>query len=344
MHLHSKRYLLILIVTAVVVQVHFVDESHATTKRKTQLTCPVCEERFDDFVLMSTNTFGGQDRDFLSRASGDQPVLIYPKTCPQCLYSGYPDDFKAVSDAIKEQILQKGALKPMIQISQESKSSEIPASIKYDLIAQTYRLRAKPEKTIAQQFLSASWATRIEARVPLAILDKKISKKVHQWQSNRWKREEAAKHRNRVLYQIQNARGYIEAAKSSEGEEKLIATLAAIVTFRSYGENTEAQKALPILKKIIPNKQFSDFEKHLNESIARERHFQMKALLLFEKVVQTEEDKKEKACFTYLCGELHRRLENWDKARKYYMECLKIDGCPGWLAKWVKEQRELLPN
>lgn len=344
MHIHVKSYLQILILAAVAVQVHFIDESHATTKSKSQFTCPICERSFDDYVLMSTNTFGGQDRDFLSRARGYQPVLIYPKTCPQCLYSGYPDDFKSVSEVVKKQILHKGALKPMIQISQESKSYEIPASVKYDLIAQTYRLRAKPEKTIAHQFLSASWATRIESRLTLATLDKEILRKVYQWQSDKWKREKAAKHRNRAIYELQTAREYLKAAKSAAGEEKLLAALAAIGTFRLYGENTEAEKALPILKKIMPDKQFSDFEKHLNESIARERYFQKKALLLFEKVVQTEEDKKEKTRLTYLCGELHRRLENWDKAGKFYMQCLQIDECPEWLEKWVKEQRELLPE
>jgi len=344
MHLHSKRYLLILILTAVVIQIHFVDESHATTKRKAQFTCPVCEKRFDDFVLLSTNTFGGQDRDFLTRARGEQPVLIYPKTCPQCFYSGYPDDFGSVSEVVKEQILRKGALKPMVLISQEAKSYEIPASVKYDLIAQTYQLRAEPEKTLAQQFLKASWATRMESGLALMILGEEVVKKVLQWEKDQWKREEAAKHDNRVLYQIQIARDYIEAAKSSEGEVQMIAALAAAGTFRLYGENTEAENAFPILKNIMPERQFSDFEEHLSKSIARERHFQTKALLLFEKVIQIEEDENEKACLTYLCAELHRRLENWDKARKYYTQCLQIDGRPAWLEKWVKEQRELLPN
>jgi len=344
MDLHSKRYLLILILTAVVIQVRFVDESHATTKKKTQFTCPVCEKKFDDFVLVSTNNFGGQDHDFLERAAGEQPVLIYPKTCPHCFYSGYPDDFKSVSEAVIEQILHKGALKPMLPISQDAKSYEIPASIKYDLIAQTYRLCAKPEKTIARQFLNASWATRMEPGLPLLILGEEVVDQVHQWKRDQWNKKEASRLGNLALYRIQNARDYIEVAKSSEGEVQTIAALAAIENFRLYGENAEAANALLILKKIMPEKRFSDFEKYLNESIARERHFQTKALLLFEKIIQTEEDKNEKACLTYLCGELHRRLENWDKARKYYVQCLQIDDHPDWLEKWVKEQRDLLPN
>ncbi|MHC4168209.1 MAG: DUF2225 domain-containing protein [Planctomycetota bacterium] len=344
MRLHSKRYLPILILTAVVIQVHFVDESHATTKRKSQFTCPVCENRFDGFVLSSTNTFGGQDRDFLTRARGDQPVLIYPKTCPECFYSGYPADFKSVSEVVKEQILRKGALKPMHPISKEAESYEIPASVRYDLIAQTYRLIAKPEKTIAHQFLSASWATRMESALPLVISGKEVVTKLRRWKRDQSKAKAAARRENPVLLQIQNARDYVETAKSSEGEVQLIAVLAAIETFRLYGENTEAENALPILNKIMPETQFSEFEKHLNESIARERHFQRKALLLFERVVQTEEDEKEKACLTYLCGELHRRLENWDKSRKYYIQCLQIEGRPSWLEKLVREQRELLPD
>jgi uncharacterized protein (DUF2225 family) len=42
---------------------------------------------------MSSNNLGGHDRDFFSRAAGDQPFMVQATSCPVCLYSGSTDDF-----------------------------------------------------------------------------------------------------------------------------------------------------------------------------------------------------------------------------------------------------------
>ncbi|OHB65887.1 MAG: hypothetical protein A2Y77_02510 [Planctomycetes bacterium RBG_13_62_9] len=65
-----------------------------------------------------------------------------------------------IPKAVKEQILRQKVLKPLIQIEAGTKPYEIPAYVRYDLIAQTYQLLGKAKEVIAHQFLSASWATR----------------------------------------------------------------------------------------------------------------------------------------------------------------------------------------
>jgi tetratricopeptide (TPR) repeat protein len=124
----------------------------------------------------------------------------------------------------------------------------------------------------------------------------------------------------------------------------MIAALAAIHTLRRYGENAEAQTALPVLKTVMPAQQYSEFEHFVNDSIACEQKFQAKALPLFERVIPTKENPNEKAGLTYLCGELHRRLGNRDKAKFYYEQCVAIKGHPQWLETWAKEQSDLPPK
>jgi hypothetical protein len=55
--------------------------AEATTTQPIQVTCPVCATKIDASVILSTNTFGGQDADLLSRARGAQPLLIQPIVC-----------------------------------------------------------------------------------------------------------------------------------------------------------------------------------------------------------------------------------------------------------------------
>ena len=53
----------------------------ATSVSMVDFSCPVCETKCKGRVINSTNSFGGQDRDFLERAIGFQPILLTPVTC-----------------------------------------------------------------------------------------------------------------------------------------------------------------------------------------------------------------------------------------------------------------------
>jgi len=356
MYMSERRGLLILVVVAAWVQSCLDTTSLATTKYLVPFICPVCGNKPEGYMISSTNTFGGKDRDFFARAVGDEPVVFVPTTCPKCFYSGYAVDFGSVagdskpeveiSEAVKEQVLCEKALKPMVEIAEGAKSYEIPAYVRYDLIAQTFQLRGKADEFVAWQFLKASWAIRAESRLPATLLGEELLREITEWKTSHWDREEATmvKTSDWALCEIAKARQHWAAAKSLEGEPRVVAALAAIGTLRSHGENAEARKVLPILKTAMPAGQYEEFEQFLNESIKLEQHFQSKAVSLFEKVADTKEDGTERACLTYLCGELYRRLESWEEADVCYRKCLEVEGRPDWLEDWVSEQRNLLPN
>ncbi len=340
-------WLLVLIAVGALVQSYLESPLRATTIALISLSCPVCNNRFDGYTLTSTNSFGGQDRDFLTRAVGEQPLVIVAQTCPKCFYSGYQRDFTAqvqIPDTVKEQILKKKMLKPMTPIAEGAEPRETPAYVKYDLIAQTYQLRGQTDEVIAMQLLNASWATRVQSDLPETILGGDLMKKVRNWTSSQQKLEETARQENPALYRIQKGKEYEKAARSLEGEPRMIAALAAVATLRQYGEYTETRSALSVLRTVMPGEQYSRLERLTDDSIAREQGFQSRALALFEKVIPTKQDAEEKASLVYLCGELHRRLGNWDKARSCYGQCLAIEGRPDWLEPLAKEQRGLLPK
>src|SRR5262245_4188321 len=93
---------------------------------------------------MSTNSFGGQDRDFLSHAVGEQVFLFECWTCPRCYYTGFPDDFvkERVNPELIGLILEQRMLKPAEKIARSLRDSEdIPAWIRYDLLSQVLKLR-----------------------------------------------------------------------------------------------------------------------------------------------------------------------------------------------------------
>ncbi|HOD43052.1 MAG TPA: DUF2225 domain-containing protein, partial [Candidatus Wallbacteria bacterium] len=88
----------------------------ATNFSTQDLQCPVCGNKTSAKSLMSTNSFGGHDRDFLSYATGDQPVLILPVSCEKCYYSGFESDFGTIEtktlSKLKDEILNKKGIKP----------------------------------------------------------------------------------------------------------------------------------------------------------------------------------------------------------------------------------------
>ena len=62
--------------TALVLCLVLSADAHATTMDRVAVKCPVCDAKVAALSIMSTNNFGGVDRDFLERAVGSQPILI----------------------------------------------------------------------------------------------------------------------------------------------------------------------------------------------------------------------------------------------------------------------------
>jgi uncharacterized protein (DUF2225 family) len=91
----------------------FINDLSATTIKGRGLSCPVCTAKVDAMVIVSTNNFGGEDRDFLIYPVGFNPIFIEPITCIRCLFSGYTDDFgekNSIPEPVKEKILIKARI------------------------------------------------------------------------------------------------------------------------------------------------------------------------------------------------------------------------------------------
>ena len=317
----------------------------ATTQETRTFVCPVCDDAFDAPVIRSTNNFGGQDRDFLTRARGAQPVLIAPITCPTCAYSGYEDDFRGdvrIPAEVKERIRQGEALTPRMLIATEEERTFIPAWARYDLVAQTYALRGKDYKTLAEQFLSASWAVRL-ADDTLPALDAPTREALTEWVKAYWNDAAPLYETNASQLEVVVGRAFARKAETAQGRERLMAALAAVTVLRPHGENTEVLRVLRMLRGVMQPEAYAALNLAVSDSVARERAFQARAAALFENAVGTVANKQEKAVATYLCGELHRRLEHWDEARKFLDKCLRLKDCPAWLAEYARQQKARLP-
>lgn len=113
------------------------------------------------------------------RFSGINQIVIDPITCRQCLFSGYSADFEtknSIPEKEKEKILRGKIVRPLSPITSDSSDTEIPAWQRYDLIAQTNQLLGKDQKTVAEQYLKASWAVRLNSGF-FSTLDEKTNEK-----------------------------------------------------------------------------------------------------------------------------------------------------------------------
>ena len=319
----------------------------ATTINAIKLICPACGKPVIGDVVMSTNNFGGQDRDFLTRAAGQQPVLIFPITCSHCFYSGFRPDFSSklkLSEKIKDKFVKERRLKPLRPIKAGMASRQIIPWVRYDLIAQTYTLLDKKPLMITDQYLRASWAVRLTA-MPISVLDAPTAKKVHEvatvfFKSQKQNRRKIA---NIALYEIKLGRQLYQKAKTAQGEDRLLMTLAAIHLLRYHGENSWVNQCLPLLQTAMTSKRYQKFVVPLQESIAQERTFQRQALRGFDQAAKLEKEPNLQTVFLYLCGEMCRRLEQWEKSRDYYAQAAQNPQKAPWLEKYIKEQQQLLP-
>ena len=303
----------------------------ATTLTEAALKCPVCGNVFHGLLISSTNTFGGQDRDFFSRAVGYQPVLCYPKTCKRCLFSGYPDDFaegNTLSQGIVE-LFKEGKIKPS-KATPGIVKERFPPGQKYDIIAQWYQKEGRPAGDIAQQYLAASYVIRVSFELG-EYLPKDFPELI-------WEGIQKGDDKKQEDDSNPAVAAVILADKLAGTEAPKEQLMAALGLYRSYGENTQALCVFQQLKASLDKKVVAAIEKPLVESIELERYYQRKALPFLKKMADSAE-KKDKAVGYYLCGEILRRLESWEAAVKYFNKAEAQKTIPDWLKTWTAEQK-----
>lgn len=323
----------------------------ATTFSTEELRCPICGYEFKARSLMSTNSFGGHDRDFLSYATGKNPVLVVPLTCAKCYYSGYSHDFgtmeAAIASKLKKEIVDKKALKPLqsglYDSTADTAAAGLPAFVKYDLIAQTYALRNKETSEIFTQYISASWAVRLDSELYFDLRGAEAQKTFEWLQKNVDMASVDTSENNNAASELAAGRMLLKKAAALEGDDRFYCSLGALFFLRCHGENAEAEKALEILKTALDEARYAPLEKKVRESIALERKFQRMAADALEGDLAAGVIKgaAHQAQMYYLAGELNRRCLDFEKARRFFEKAVAIKEAQDPVARYAREQLEL---
>ena len=124
--------------------------------------CRNCGFTYQDKVIASTNTFGGQDSEFRLYVCGPQPLAYIIHTCHNC---GYPDESSLTQPPNAEnQTEANNKDKLMINnylISYCKNNNITPDSFlpyqKYEILANIYALRGMASINIAEAYINAAW-------------------------------------------------------------------------------------------------------------------------------------------------------------------------------------------
>ncbi len=330
----------------------------ATTTTRIDLACPVCVATFTAPQMMSSNTFGGQDTDFMTRARGTQPLLIAPVVCLKCGYAGYIDEFARpgtpdqppppLPDALKKAILEEKRLTPLQPLPASGSYEEIPVWVRYDLIAQVYALKGADTRSVARQYQNAAWVFRHQPDVYLHLLDeeqKAAMKKALDAAFSGRNAEIKEKHGgNQATFEVEVAEGLLAAAKAEGATPELGPRLGAFLLLRLHGENASARVALDLAKPLLKPEQAADLEEHFTQDLTREREFQAKAAEGLAKAAETAAHPGEKAAMRYHAGELYRRLEQYDKARPLFDQARNDPNLPDFLKRFLAFAEQRMPN
>lgn len=303
----------------------------AGDERKTvDVVCPVDGTRFQAQEVTVSNRWGGVDADFCPHAFKTTPLEFSAWMCPGCGFAGRKADFQAsLSDA--ERASLKTGLRPPAEISRQARQSQIPGHVKFELAAQTARLRGAPATDVGRAWLHASWSCRQQGAVDFEAFD--------EWET--LKRAYGALRtpidlglkRNRTDYDLEVAAKVakdVEAGRST-GVNRLLAPYLAAFLYRKHGENGDAERWLAALAKMKgENSVVDDAAARMSDSIRLEREFQRKAVEAYATAHASGAlEPKAAAEVAYLVGELNRRLGDAAAARAWYARALEGEASEG---------------
>jgi rubredoxin len=313
-----------------------------TTTEEVDATCPVCGAEFKAFVILSTNTFGGQDRDFFSRARGEQPVEIVIWTCPSCSFSGFKDDFeKAVSGDLKKAFSRSLA---SLRAEWKDEKDPLPSWRRYELAGRVAELRGDAAETRGWLALRAAWCVRLGMGLPTAAESAAWSADSaafgraldELYKGAEPKAAAAAGTKNPAEIEVAMAEGLareFEAAPPAGGEAAWRA-LAIAVLFRLRGEH---EGTLRWLDRVEAKDSGAPAGARAHASavrrgVALEREYQARAVKAFEEFHEKGPvPEKNLPGLRFLIGETHRRLGNREKAGEWIRKSLETPGVNDYL-------------
>jgi tetratricopeptide (TPR) repeat protein len=326
----------------------------ADETRAVKVTCPVDGTAFTAELLTRTNRWGGIDRDFCPHAYRTFPMETKVWTCPGCRYSGTKEQFsvegeKPVSlDAETARKVRDG-LKPLRELPRRFAQRDVPAPVRFDLMAQSLQLTGRPPHEVGNAYLYAAWTARQRGARVLEYFDE------YDELCRRYGLDAspvdlfAAKVTNRTDYDLAKAALIardVEAGKFA-GVNLLLARYAAAYLYRKHGENAEATVLIEAMRADAENNSVvKEALGAMTESIAQEQGFQRAAAARFEQALaeQKELAPAQRGDLLYQLGEIHRRLGKPEAAADYYRRALAQEGLGKETRAWAEETLQRIPK
>jgi tetratricopeptide (TPR) repeat protein len=320
-------------------------------KKSVQAVCPVDGTRFTAVEVVTTNEWGGIDADFCPHAFKTTPLEFYVWVCPACAFAGKKKDFAEKLPEEQKKALRSG-LRPLVEIPPDARQADIPGHVKYDLLAQTARIRGARPEEVGKAYLYASWSCRQQGAIALDDFDEWTAVR-NGYGLNRTPLAlgtvgsgEGKRMRNRTEFELEAAKRLEKdvASGKHKGAQRILARYLAAYLYRRHGENADAERRLKELDALRGENSVVDEAVDLmRRSMSREREFQGKATegyaAAFASGGLPAGALPEVA---YLLGELHRRTGNPRAASEWYQKALDASP-PEALRKLASAQKALLP-
>lgn len=317
-----------------------------------QATCPVDGTSFKAARLKRTNFWGGTDRDFCRHAFKTFPLEVQVWICPGCGYCGTEAQFSVegkepvvFDDAVKRKIRE--GLKPATALPKKVTQDNVPAWVRFDLMAQSQKLRGASPRETAVAYLYGAWITRQRGVTYLQYFEEFEELYARYGLDKQPLDLWGSKVANRTDYDLGKAGKLVEDIDKGRfrGTNLLLARYLAAYVYRKHGENNEA---LALYETICEEAEKSNSIVHdalvtMKESIDLEREMQRKALAEFEEAAKDAKlTGAERGDVFYQIGEIHRRLGRADGARDAYKKAIENEGTGEQTKIWAEEQLKLV--
>lgn len=318
----------------------------ATSSKRVETTCPVCQTVFSASMLMSTNNFGGYDSDLCPHAMGSSPMHIRIWGCPECHFSGFADDFEQKFDAKQQQELKKWLSQTfkVIKSSDENVYNTFPSYQRYEIAAEMAVKNNAPALEIARLFLNAAWCCRnigiISADPDLPAEMRLDTEKTPSF-FKALEQAKVAPSRNRAENML------LILEKTAEDFPRLAipeAELAASYLtlgwlLRSTGENAVAWQWLEKAAKREPA--YQKLVAAIKNSIEQEKAYQLKTVSWFEKALAAGKFAgPQKQEVMIMLAESYRRTGSTDKAVATYLQLFDEPVVPPFITDLVRSSFE----
>ena len=326
----------------------------ATRTTREEITCPLCGTKFMASVVLSTNNFGGTDHDLCPHAVGYTPLGDYIWGCPYCNFCGYSGDFKkeySNEEKAKIQNWLKDNYPPTIEKPKQDEPKDedeedmpayrrnqygfrnLPSYKRYEIAAELAKLANESNYKIGKLYLSSAWCARANFAIDKdghSISENEFSQYLRD--NNRIIDEEGS-NIERMLDPIEArtftmADFFIRIADNIEKrelkeEDKLSCYSYLAVQLRCSGENTRAESFIKKAEKCKDAEKLSALFDGLRNSIKLERSYQVKVIEYLSASLNDDLEKIQSLEINLLLGEMNRRIEKYDEAKKYYSKLLE---------------------